>query len=55
VPDYPKTPIAPGQKAQIKVSFNSTGKLGQQEKYVTIMANTSPAESRLTIKAQVEK
>ena len=29
VPEPPKEPIAPGQSAPIKVSFNSSGKTGQ--------------------------
>lgn len=53
VPDYPKTPIAPGEEGEIKVEFNSKGKKGAQTKYVTINANTIPAETKLTIKADV--
>jgi serine/threonine protein kinase len=36
VPEYPKTPIKPGQSGIIKVTFNSTGKKGQQDKTVTV-------------------
>lgn len=53
VPDYPKTAIAPGDEAEIKVEFNSKGKKGAQTKFVTIDANTIPAQTRLTIKADV--
>lgn len=53
VPDYPKTPIAPGEQGEIKVEFNSQGKKGQQTKYVTVNANTIPGETKLTIKADV--
>jgi hypothetical protein len=53
VPDYPKNPIAPGEKGEIKVKFNSKGKPGAQTKFVTLNANTIPAETRLTIKANV--
>ena len=36
VPVWPKEPIKKGDKGQIKVTFNSTGKMGQQDKTVTI-------------------
>ena len=53
VPDYPKEPIAPGKKGKIKVSFNSSGKTGQQHKTVTITANTAKGKEQLDIKATV--
>ena len=40
VPDYPKDPIAPGAESQVKVTFNSTGKKGEQHKSVTMQMNT---------------
>ncbi|MCW3124615.1 MAG: hypothetical protein JWO03_273 [Bacteroidetes bacterium] len=40
VPEYPKEPIAPGSTADIKVTFNSTGKKGEQHKSVTMQMNT---------------
>jgi hypothetical protein len=53
VPSYPVEPIAPGKSGEIKVSFDSANKKGSETKYVTINANTIPAETRLTIKANV--
>lgn len=53
VPSYPKEPIAPGKSGEIKVEFDSKGKKGSETKYVTLNANTIPAETRLTIKANV--
>ncbi len=59
VPDWPREPIAPGDKGEIKVVFDSKGKGkvgGQnQSKRVTITANTDPANSYLTIKGSVDK
>lgn len=52
-PEYPKTAVAPGEEAEIKVEFNSKGKKGAQTKFVTLDANTIPAQTRLTIKADV--
>ena len=42
VPEYPKTPIKPGESGTIKVIFDSTGKLGLQDKVVTITSNANP-------------
>jgi hypothetical protein len=49
VPEYPKKPIAPGEKASIEVVFDSEGKSGKQHKTVTILANTQPATSVIAI------
>lgn len=53
VPQCPKNPIPPGGSGEIKVVFNSKGKKNMQTKRVTIMANTEPMETVLTIKANV--
>jgi hypothetical protein len=55
VPEWPKEPIGIGEEGKITVKFNSKGKPGIQNKTVTITANTYPAVSRLTIKANVTK
>lgn len=54
VPEYPKEPIPPGQSRDIKVKFNSAGKRDNQQKTVTLTANTDLLQSVLTIKAFVE-
>lgn len=40
VPEYPKEPIRPNGSGEIKVTFNSTGKSGPQDKTVTITYDT---------------
>jgi hypothetical protein len=40
VPSWPKTPIAPGEKASIKVKYD-TQRVGQFTKTVTVMSNAS--------------
>jgi Protein of unknown function (DUF1573) len=40
VPEWPKEPIMPGKSAVIKVTFNSTGKMGPQDKMITISSNS---------------
>ena len=54
VPDYPRDPVAPGKSAIMKVTFNSAGKSGHQEKSVTINTNTVRSIHMLYIKADVE-
>jgi hypothetical protein len=54
VPDYPRTPIAPGETGEIKVSFNSAGRGGKQDKQVTLNANTVPNTHVLKITSQVK-
>lgn len=39
VPSWPKEPVAPGKSAEIKVSFNSAGKMGKQNSVVRIYSN----------------
>ncbi len=53
VPEWPRSPIAPGGKGEIKVIFNSKGKTGSQNKTVTIMANTLPNETLIRIVGKV--
>ena len=59
VPQCPKEAFAPGESGEIVVEYNSRnkgnveGKLDQ--KFITVTANTEPAQSRLTIKGIVKK
>ena len=53
VPQCPKEPIAPGATGKIEVKFNSKGKKNKQTKKVTVTANTDPAQTILTITADV--
>ena len=53
VPQPPKDPIKPGDSAPIKVSFDSKGKPGSQEKTVTLKTNTANGHEMFKIKANV--
>ena len=53
VPKPPKDPIKPGASAPIKVSFDSNGKPGAQEKTVTLTTNTEIGHETFKIKANV--
>lgn len=54
VPAPPKEPIKPGDSAPIKVSFNSSGKPGMQNKTVTLTTNTENGKETFSIKANVQ-
>ena len=54
VPSYPGAPIPPGGEGVIDVVFNSDGKSGQQNKKVTLTANTVPNTTVLAINGMVE-
>ena len=53
VASYPKDRIAPGGEGYVTVSFNSSGKSGQQYQEVTVVSNAQPARCKLKITAQV--
>lgn len=53
VPDYPKEPIKPNGTGTIKVTFNSAGKMGAQDKTVTLTYDTDKTIV-LHIKGNVE-
>lgn len=54
VPLWPKEPIAKGGKGSIHVEFNSTGKMGMQDKTVTISSNAKSGQRVLHLKGNVE-
>jgi TolA-binding protein len=55
-PSKPEKPIAPGKSDQITVVFHpKENQLGQQNKTVTVIANTEPKMEVLNISAMVEK
>jgi hypothetical protein len=50
VPSYTKQPIAPGQKGEIKVTYNGKGKFpGHFKKTITVRTNGTPEMTRLYI------
>jgi hypothetical protein len=53
VPEWPRSPIAPGESGKIIAKFDSSGKSGQQEKTITITSNTSPNSTKLRISGVV--
>ena len=53
VPTWPRDPVPSGGSGEIRVVFDSRGRLRQQAKYVTITANTNPENTRLKISGMV--
>lgn len=53
VPTWTKEPIAPGDTGEMLVKFNSRGKRNQQNKTVTVTANTESGKETLQIKTFV--
>ncbi|MEZ5197677.1 MAG: DUF1573 domain-containing protein [Bacteroidales bacterium] len=53
VPEFPKTPIKPGEEKYVKVKFDSGGRKGVQNKSATVVTNCQPSSSVIRIRAQV--
>ena len=41
---WPRDPIMPGAKGEITIAFNSAGKMGKQNKVVTVVSNAANAD-----------
>lgn len=52
-PEWPRGPVVPGEKSQIRVVFNSTGKMGMQNKVITVMSNAVNNPARVKIVTNV--
>jgi len=55
VPKWPKEPIPVGGTGKIEVRFDTKGKAGQQNKVVTLTANTSPNTTTVNLTGSVIK
>ncbi|MCV9385546.1 DUF1573 domain-containing protein [Reichenbachiella ulvae] len=51
--NWPREAIAPGESSKIDVTFNSRGKIGHQNKVITIMSNASNNPERVKIVTNV--
>lgn len=52
---FPRDPIAPGQTGEITVGFNSTGKIGKQNKVVTIVSNSAGDTNQVSFTTNILK
>ena len=55
IPEIPKEPIKPGEEGEIKVLFNSDGKIGMQDKPITITSNAVPSVTVLHLTGEVKE
>lgn len=55
VPEFPKNPVKPGESGTIKVVFDSTGKLGMQDKQVTLVSNANPTPEKLHLVGEIKE
>ena len=56
VPEYPKTPIKPGEKGQIKVTYSGAGKFpGHFKKSITVRTNGAVEMTRLYVEGTMEE
>ena len=53
VPAWPKEPIAVGAKGKIDVVFNSRGKMGAQNKVITVQSNATNSQARVALVGNV--
>lgn len=53
--NWDREPLPPGESASITVKFNSTGKIGMQNKVVTIMSNAENNPERIKITTNILK
>lgn len=52
-PSYTQTPVLPGQSGEIKVSFDSNGQVGKQQKIVTIVSNADNKVATIQLRGEV--
>lgn len=55
VPEYTKNPVKPGEKGEIKVTYNGTAKFpGHFKKSITVITNGAVEKTRLYIEGNME-
>lgn len=55
VPEWPKEPIAPGKSSNITAKFNSAGKMGQQNKVITVESNAVSGTTTVALISNVQE
>lgn len=49
VPQWPKDPIGAGKTSEMNATFNSAGKMGQQNKVITVFSNGKNSQTQVSI------
>ena len=52
-PDWKREPLKPGERENLKVVFDATGRSGSQRKAITVRSNASNSTVRLNIMANI--
>lgn len=52
-PEWPKVPMQSGEEGEVKIVFDSSTKIGRQNKVITIRSNAKSGDYRLRISAMV--
>ena len=52
--EWPKEPVAPGKKAQIKVTFDPAGRPGPFTKTISVYSNGKTGSFIMNIRGEVE-
>lgn len=52
-PNWPRNPFLEGESGEIKVSYNSKGRVGKFQKYITVSSNAGEPEIKIIIKGVV--
>ena len=55
IPEYPTQPVKPGESGIIKVVFDSTNKMGMQDKQITLTSNANPEPEKLHMVGEVKE
>ncbi|UJP63588.1 DUF1573 domain-containing protein [Mongoliitalea daihaiensis] len=53
-PSWPRQPVAPGSSAELKVVFNSAGKMGKQNSVIRIYSNASEPIEKVSLISNVK-
>lgn len=54
IPSWPREPVGPGDTASVLVRFDTDGKAGPQVKTVTLLANTYPNRTQVSLVGTVD-
>ncbi len=52
-PEYTKDPVMPGKAGKITARFNTAGKMGQQNKVLTVNSNNANGDVQLTLSGTI--
>lgn len=53
IPEWPKDPVPPGGSGEILAKFNTTGKMHDQKKTISVTANTYPNINTVVLSGKV--